>query len=85
MIRQEVLIAGNLPMTRERAGRLVRVANGFDCRILLEYEHGSINGKSLLGLLSVGRQSLRRYVLVTEGNDEAEAAATLAPLLEAES
>ena len=85
MVRQEVLIAGSLPMTRERAGHVVRVANGFHCRILLEYEEGSINGKSLLGLLSLGRQAQRRYVLVTDGNDEAEAAATLAPLLETDS
>ena len=82
MVRQEVLIAGSLPMSRERAGRMVHVANGFDSRILLEYDEGSINGTSLLGLLSLGRQGQRRYVLVTEGPDELAAAAMLAPLLE---
>ena len=84
MIRRKVVLGGILPFTAERAGRMTRTANGFTSHILLQDSRGTFNGKSMLGLLSLGKLSGREMTLLAEGADEERAAETLAALLEAE-
>ncbi len=59
-------------------------ANAFTSHILLQDSRGTFNGKSMLGLLSLGKLSGREMTLLAEGADEERAAETLAALLEAE-
>lgn len=82
MQRKPVRLAGPLPMTRERVIRLVSLANTFSSNILLEGDNVTINGKSMLGLLSISRQTGQDFFLVTEGLDEAEAHGAMKALLE---
>ncbi len=84
MIRQKVILGGTLPFTAERAGRLTRAANAFSSHILLQDGRGTFNGKSMLGLLSLGKLSGREMTLLAEGSDEERAAKALALLLEEE-
>ncbi|MHC1786097.1 MAG: HPr family phosphocarrier protein [Christensenellales bacterium] len=84
MQRKEVHITGPLPMTRERVIRLVGLANTFSSHILLEGENLTINGKSMLGLLSINRDMGRDFFLVAQGEDELEARDSMIRLLEDE-
>jgi phosphotransferase system HPr (HPr) family protein len=84
MQRRSIRIAGTLPMTRDRVIRLVSVSNLFSCHVLLEGENLTINGKSMLGLLSINWTTGRDFDLVCEGEDEAEALERIIRLLEAE-
>jgi phosphotransferase system HPr (HPr) family protein len=84
MQRRSIRIAGTLPMTRDRVIRLVSVSNLFSCHVLLEGENLTINGKSMLGLLSINWTTGRDFDLVCEGEDEAEALESIIRLLEAE-
>jgi len=50
--------------------------------VLLERKGGTINGKSMLGLLSISESTGREFMLVVSGVDEAEALERLAAMLE---
>lgn len=82
MQRRSIHITGTLPMTRDRVIRLVSASNMFSCRVLLEGENLTINGKSMLGLLSINWTTGRDFELVCDGEDEQDALESLALLLE---
>ena len=82
MQRRSVRITGTLPMTRDRVIRLVSASNLFSCHVLLEGDNLTINGKSMLGLLSINRSTGCDFDLVCEGEDEAEALESLTRLLD---
>ncbi|NLD33618.1 MAG: phosphocarrier protein Chr [Clostridiales bacterium] len=69
-------------MNRDRVIRLVTAANSFSANVLLESQGAIINGKSMLGLLSITEDTGRDYTLVISGEDEAEALDRLAAMLE---
>jgi phosphotransferase system HPr (HPr) family protein len=71
-------------MNRDRVIRLVTVANRFASHVMLEREDSSVNGKSMLGLLSITGINGRDYMLVTSGEDEREALEQVSALLEEE-
>lgn len=82
MVSRKVTINGTLPFTAARAQQLVGLANSFASAILLQDGRGSFNGKSLLGMLSLGKFSGREMTLMAEGPDEERAAEALALMLE---
>lgn len=82
MLQKKVRVGGNLPMTRDRVIRMVTVSNRFASHVMLEREGSSVNGKSMLGLLSITGQAGREYMLVTSGEDEWEALEQVSALLE---
>lgn len=82
MIIREVTLGGTLPFSPTRAQAIARKATGFTARILLKDQRGTFNGKSLLGLLSLGKLSGRVMSLVVDGADEAQAAEEMVLLLE---
>ena len=82
MLQKKVRVGGNLPMTRDRVIRMVTVANRFSSHVMLEREGSSVNGKSMLGLLSITGLAGREYMLVTSGEDEREALEEISALLE---
>ncbi len=84
MRKRQVLLAGQLPMSRERATRLANVANGFSSGILLEFGQTTINAKSLLGYLSLGAMHNREMTLSTQGDDENEAMEAMCLALQGE-
>lgn len=84
MITRKVTLGGILPFNARRAQQLVTLANTFSSNIILQDSRGTFNGKSVLGMLSLGKLSGREMVLLVEGRDEEHAAEALAALLEAE-
>lgn len=84
MITRKILIGGSLPFTPQRAQKLVALANSFASSVVLQDSRGTFNGKSFLGVLSLGKLTGREMVLLVEGRDEERAAASLAAELEAE-
>ena len=84
MITRKVTLGGILPFNARRAQQLVILANTFSSNIILQDSRGTFNGKSVLGMLSLGKLSGREMVLLVEGRDEESAAVALAALLEAE-
>ncbi|HSK69057.1 MAG TPA: HPr family phosphocarrier protein [Candidatus Limnocylindria bacterium] len=82
MTSRTITLGGEVPLTALRARSLVHAANAFSSSILLIDGRGTFNGKSLLGLLSLGKMTGRELRLVAQGRDEEEAVEALSALLE---
>jgi len=64
------------------ATSFIKAASGFPCKISITRGRHSINGKSLLGFLSLMKDG-GEVVLTAEGDGAGEALETLAAILEA--
>jgi phosphocarrier protein HPr len=64
------------------AGAFVKVANEFKSSVEVKSNGMSKNGKSIMGLMSLGLSKDAEITLVTKGEDEAEAMKKLALLIE---
>ena len=73
MIRQTLDLSGVTPLNRAQIEHLVLIAGRFTSRILFEHKNGTINGKSMLGLLSMGVTDHDPVTLIVDGDDEEEA------------
>lgn len=81
MISQTVSLSELTPLTRMQVEYFVRVASRFSSRIIIEHKNRTINGKSMLGLLSLGATGEDDVYLNVEGEDELLASHELARLL----
>lgn len=59
------------------AGRMMR----YRARVLLRRENITVNGKSLMGLVSVGLRDGAQVTILTDGEDAGQAAGELSRLL----
>ena len=75
MIEKDVQIAiGGVLMTREAAG-IAHALMGYEARVLLRREEMTVNGKSLMGIVSLGIRDGQTVTVLADGKDEAEAVA----------
>ena len=75
MTEMDVQIAlGGVLMTREAAG-IAHALMGYEARVLLRREEMTVNGKSLMGIVSLGIREGQCVTVIADGPDEAEAAA----------
>ncbi len=81
MTTRQIDLTGLTPFQREHVVRLVNVANGYVSHILLEHRNRTINGKSMLGLLSLGDVQNESVTLIVDGDDEKEALEAVADAL----
>lgn len=81
MIQHEIDLKCVLPITREVAIKLVSVADTFSSRIAFKSHNTIINGKSMLGLMSIRDSRNVPTILECEGDDEKEAAAAMMEML----
>lgn len=77
MIRKVFTLPPELPVSRVLATQLVQTAGKYESRIMIENEQKLVNGKSLLGLLSLYDALDKPLQLIVEGPDEEEAAAAV--------
>ena len=63
------------------AGRFAEVAMDYVSQVYINCGDKHINGKSLLGILSLGIRKDDKYTIVCEGEDEKEAMAALVTLI----
>lgn len=77
MIQLEIDIRSLLPMSRERAMKLVGVTDTFAASVFFRGRDLSINGKSMLGLMALRQQGDEPLLLECDGYDEQEAMRTV--------
>ena len=65
-------------LTREDASRIVQTAGRFASRVMLSHRDTLVNGKSILGLLSLCSMPQTGLELVCDGEDEQAAARAVA-------
>ncbi|RPJ07887.1 MAG: HPr family phosphocarrier protein [Spirochaetaceae bacterium] len=64
------------------AALLVKTAGGFKSSIYLEKNSERVNGKSIMGVITLGAVCNTKINIVAEGSDEAEAVEAIARLFE---
>lgn len=81
MKQLEVQIANRLGLHARAAARFVHVANRFEARITVTKGGSRVDGKSILGLLTLAAREGTVLRLAAEGEDAGEALAELESLV----
>jgi phosphocarrier protein len=82
MTRREVIIRNKLGLHARAAARFVHTANRFRARVVVSRNGKAMDGKSILGILLLAASQGSRLELGAEGDDEEDAVAALAELVE---
>ena len=78
----EVQICNRLGLHARAAAKFVHLANHFDCRVGVSKGDSRVNGKSILGLLTLAAAKGSRIRVSTDGKDETDALQELVALVE---
>jgi phosphocarrier protein len=81
MTTREVTISNRLGLHARAAARFVHTANRFRSRVTLSRNGKTMDGKSILGILLLAASQGTHLVIGADGEDEAEAVATLCALV----
>lgn len=82
MVEQEVVIKNRAGIHARPAALIVQTANNFDSQIFIEKETNRINGKSIMGIITLGASYKTKLKIITEGEDEVAALEALVKLFE---
>lgn len=84
MIREEISFPVDEIVKRRTAAQLVQLSSRFHSRIMIEQGNKIVNGKSMLGLLSLADSPISKMVVLSaDGPDEKEAIEAILALFEA--
>lgn len=78
----KVLLKNEDGLHARAAALFVRVANRYSSEISLQAHGETVNGKSIIGIMSLGAFSGEEVTILTEGPDEVEALEALVNLVE---
>ena len=82
MTEKEVTIKNRAGIHARPAALLVQTANEFDSTIYLEKDGDQVNGKSIMGIITLGAAYNTTLNILAEGEDEEEAVKAIARLFE---
>lgn len=82
MIERDVTIRNRAGLHTRPASMLVRTASQFESDIFLRRDNYEINGKSVIGVMTLAAEPGATLTLVVEGSDEEEAADAIEELFE---
>ncbi len=82
MTQAEVVIQNKLGLHARAAAKFVRCASRFESDIQVGKDTMTVNGKSIIGVLLLAVPKGSSILIIADGIDEAEAAATLSQLVD---
>jgi phosphocarrier protein len=82
MIEREVTIRNRAGLHTRPASMLVKTASQFEAEIFLRRDNYEINGKSVIGVMTLAAEQGATLTLVADGTDEEAAAEALVELFE---
>lgn len=82
MKSKKVKIINRAGIHARPAALLVQTANEYDSEIFLEKDTEKINGKSIMGIITLGAIFDSEINIIAEGNDEEQAVEAIATLFE---
>ena len=82
MVEREVVIKNRAGMHARPAALLVQTANKFSSNIYFEKDSDQVNGKSIMGIITLGATYNTGLKIVADGKDEIEAVEALVGLFE---
>lgn len=81
-VEQTFVIVNTLGLHARAAAQLVQVANRYRSSVYVEKDGVEVNGKSIMGVLTLAAGKGTRIKIICEGDDGDAALATLATLIE---
>ncbi len=82
MVEKTVIIKNRAGIHARPAALLVETANRFSSSVFLEKDGEKINGKSIMGILTLAGIYNTAIKIIAEGSDEKQAVAALSNLFE---
>ena len=82
MVSKEVQIKNRAGIHARPAALLVQKANEFDSQIFFEKDDNKVNGKSIMGIITLGASYNAKINIITDGADENEALEAIVHLFE---
>ena len=82
MEQKKIVIKNRAGIHARPAALLVQTANKFDSQIFMEKDSEKINGKSIMGIITLGATYNSELNIIAEGSDEKEAVKAIAALFE---
>jgi len=82
MVERIVTIRNRAGMHARPAALLVKTASGFASQIYLEKDNERVNGKSIMGVITLGATYNSQLVIIADGPDEAKAVDAIEKLFE---
>ena len=74
MISKEITVRINEEADARPVAMLVQIASQFRSKVTIQTDNKKINAKSIMGMMALGLISGEAITVVTEGEDEADAA-----------
>lgn len=81
MITKEIIIRNSSGLHARPASMWVQMASRYQSSIKIKSNNSEVDGKSILGILSLGLASGSQFELIVDGEDEQEAAESLETLV----
>ena len=82
--RKKVIVQNKQGLHARPAALFVQIANKFDSRITVIRDNEGVNGKSIMGILTLGAEKGSEIIIEAEGNDASLAIAELEKIVGAE-
>ncbi|WP_134683813.1 HPr family phosphocarrier protein [Brevibacillus migulae] len=83
MIQKVFTVHNHMGIHARPATKLVQVAITFPCEIILEKDGKRMNGKSIMGVMSMAAMFQDRLTVTANGEGEAEAIEAIGEIIEA--
>ncbi len=80
---KDLLIKNKLGLHARAAAQLVKTANRFSSEVKVEKDRNSVNGKSIMGVLTLAATCGSTVKVKCEGSDAVEALAAIEQLIDA--
>jgi phosphotransferase system HPr (HPr) family protein len=80
-LRREIIVKNKLGLHARPAALFVQAANKFDSRIIVEKDNERVNGKSIMGILTLGAERGSLIIIEAEGQDAQTAISELERLV----
>ncbi len=84
-VMRKAVIPHDQGLNARPAALLAAAANQFSADVVVKYGGSVVNGKSLLGLMSLGAPHGAVVTIIAEGHDAGEAVSTLETMLQSSS
>ncbi len=81
MIHQDIELCNRLGLHARAAGKLVNTAGRYACECWISWNNRRINGKSIMGLLTLAAPCGATLSIELDGADEQEACAAITELI----
>ncbi|MEG6586908.1 HPr family phosphocarrier protein [Dendrosporobacter sp. 1207_IL3150] len=82
MVERELMLTNNAGLHARPAAQFVQKAAGFKSKIRITAGAKTIDGKSILSILSLGLNKGKTFILQADGQDEVECIAALEDLVQ---